>query len=55
MPLLQNITLDWIESDSQLLFDRKVDQTTAGLGSHYQSLKNNVSKENTLAFILSLL
>jgi hypothetical protein len=48
----------WTESNSQLLFDRKVDQATAGLDSHYsESLKNKVSKENALAisnFILAM-
>jgi len=49
---------EWIGSNSQLLFDRKVDQATAGLDSHYhKSLKNKVSKENALAisnFILAM-
>ena len=49
---------EWIGSNSQLLFDRKVDQATAGLDSHYhECLKNKVSKENALAisnFILAM-
>jgi hypothetical protein len=54
------ITADYerIESNSPLLFDRKVDQATAGLDSHYhECLKNKVSKENALAisnFILAM-
>jgi hypothetical protein len=54
------ITADYerIGSNSQLLFDRKVDQATAGLDSHYpESLKNKVSKENALIisnFILAM-
>ncbi len=55
-----SITADYksIESNSELLFDRKVDQATAGLDSHYrESLKNKVSKENALAisnFVLAM-
>jgi hypothetical protein len=54
------ITADYerIESNSQLLFDRKVDQATGRLGLHYHdSLKNKVSQKNALAisnFILSI-